>query len=110
MGGSSRMPQVKEAIQRLLPKAKISLYDPDECVAKGAALVAEQNIAEDGTDGEGTSRLYDITSKFLSFFSYSAPPPCSNVRSLGFATNARRARREPPPCPRGLQALWIEIA
>ncbi|MDO4587991.1 MAG: Hsp70 family protein [Planctomycetia bacterium] len=43
VGGSSRMPQVSAALFELL-KAKPSLYDPDEAVAKGAAIIGN-NIA-----------------------------------------------------------------
>ena len=39
VGGSSRMPMVGEMIERVSGK-KPTLHDPDECVAKGAALQA----------------------------------------------------------------------
>ncbi len=39
VGGSSRMPMVAEMIERVSGK-KPTLHDPDECVAKGAALQA----------------------------------------------------------------------
>lgn len=38
VGGSSRMPQVESAILAKFPSAKIKLYDPDQSVAKGAAV------------------------------------------------------------------------
>ena len=45
VGGSSRMPQVKENVQTLLGKYNITaepkLYEPDLCVAKGAAQITE---------------------------------------------------------------------
>lgn len=40
VGGSSRMPQVREAVERKYG-IKASLFDPDEAVAKGAALYAQ---------------------------------------------------------------------
>lgn len=44
VGGSTRMPQISEAIQDAFQKTPIS-YDPDEAVAKGAALYGhQQNI------------------------------------------------------------------
>jgi molecular chaperone DnaK len=39
VGGSSRMPMVSEMLERITGK-KALLHDPDECVAKGAALQA----------------------------------------------------------------------
>jgi molecular chaperone DnaK len=39
VGGSSRMPMVSEMLQRVSGKKPL-LHDPDECVAKGAALQA----------------------------------------------------------------------
>ena len=40
VGGSSRMPQVKDAVSKAFPNADVRLYEPDEAVAKGAALYA----------------------------------------------------------------------
>lgn len=40
VGGSSRMPQVKQRLDETY-KIKTSLFDPDEAVAKGAALYAQ---------------------------------------------------------------------
>jgi len=47
VGGSSRMPQVKNAIVEKYPQAKINLYDPDQSVAKGAAIFANSNAIMD---------------------------------------------------------------
>ncbi len=43
VGGSSRMPQIKQAILDKYPSANIRLYDPDQSVAKGAAIFAKSN-------------------------------------------------------------------
>ena len=43
VGGSSRMPQVKNSIADKYPEAKINIYDPDQSVAKGAAIFAHSN-------------------------------------------------------------------
>ena len=43
VGGSSRMPQVKNAIAAKYPDADIKVFDPDQSVAKGAALFAKSN-------------------------------------------------------------------
>lgn len=43
VGGSSRMPQVKNAIAAKWPDAQIKVFDPDQSVAKGAAIFAQSN-------------------------------------------------------------------
>ena len=43
VGGSSRMPQVKKAVQTRLGM-EVKLYNPDEAVARGAALYARQVV------------------------------------------------------------------
>lgn len=43
VGGSSRMPQVKNAIFAKYPDANIKVFDPDQSVAKGAAIFAKSN-------------------------------------------------------------------
>lgn len=40
VGGSTRMPQVKNAIYKKFGKEKVKVFEPDEAVAKGAALYA----------------------------------------------------------------------
>lgn len=45
VGGSTRMPQITEAIEAAFNK-KPELYDPDEAVAKGAALYGHQKIVQ----------------------------------------------------------------
>lgn len=50
VGGSSRMPMVREMLTRVSGKKPL-LHDPDECVAKGAAvqaalLAGDQNLSE----------------------------------------------------------------
>ena len=43
VGGSSRMPQVRENISEAFPGIHMELYDPDQSVAKGAALLCRSN-------------------------------------------------------------------
>jgi molecular chaperone DnaK len=45
VGGSSRMPMVGKMLERLSGKKPL-LHDPDECVAKGAALQAAMLVSE----------------------------------------------------------------
>lgn len=76
VGGSSRMPQVKERLRkefdRTAPSVEIKIYDPDECVAKGAAQIGDiveelENPAASGTGEEKKRRtgisFYDVTAK-----------------------------------------------
>ena len=49
VGGSSRMPQIRNGIAAEYPDADIRLFDPDQSVAKGAALFAKS--AAWGADG-----------------------------------------------------------
>lgn len=49
VGGSSRMPQVKNAVDKRL-NCDAHLTDPDECVAKGAAIYAMNKSYEDAIE------------------------------------------------------------
>lgn len=49
VGGSSRMPQVKSAVDRRF-NCDARLTDPDECVAKGAAIFAMNKSYEDAIE------------------------------------------------------------
>jgi molecular chaperone DnaK (HSP70) len=49
VGGSSRMPQVKAAVDKHL-NCDARLIDPDECVAKGAAIFAMNKSYEDAIE------------------------------------------------------------
>lgn len=59
VGGSSRMPQVKNGICARFPGAEVKIYDPDQSVAKGAALFSRScswgsgSAAEPVIDEEG---------------------------------------------------------
>ena len=72
VGGSSRMPQVKNAIAAKWPDAQIKVFDPDQSVAKGAAIFAQSNAAEpvvNPTTGaveppaEGVLSVHNVLSK-----------------------------------------------
>ena len=51
VGGSSRMPQVKNGINQKYPDASVKVFDPDQSIAKGAAIFAN---ARDWTPAENT--------------------------------------------------------
>ncbi len=56
VGGSSKMPQVKDAVSGAFPDADVRLYEPDEAVAKGAALYALNKEALSEIIGKESSR------------------------------------------------------
>jgi len=48
VGGSSKMPQVKNAITERFPGARVKLYDPEQSIAKGAAVYSRSvNVMHD---------------------------------------------------------------
>ncbi|MBO4502938.1 MAG: Hsp70 family protein [Candidatus Methanomethylophilus sp.] len=48
VGGSSKMPQVKNAISERFPGARVKLYDPEQSIAKGAAVYSRSvNVLHD---------------------------------------------------------------
>ena len=73
VGGSSRMPQVKNSIADKYPEAKINIYDPDQSVAKGAAIFAHSNsvvpdaenvlAAGEAAAVEGAINVHNVLSK-----------------------------------------------
>ncbi|MDR0523478.1 MAG: Hsp70 family protein [Candidatus Methanoplasma sp.] len=61
VGGSSRMPQVKAGISAKYPSANLRLFDPDQSIAKGAAIFAgthNWNLREDMEDAEKKGEEY----------------------------------------------------
>jgi len=52
VGGSTRMPQVKEILETKYTGIPIEFNEPDEAVAKGAALFAQKLIIEKKIDDE----------------------------------------------------------
>ena len=57
VGGSSRMPQVKDSIANKYPTAEIKVFDPDQSVAKGASIFAKSNA---GIVASGYDQASDI--------------------------------------------------
>lgn len=53
VGGSTRMPQVREALEKNFPDLPVEMTDPAEAVAKGAAICAAKQMAEYVAIGEG---------------------------------------------------------
>ncbi len=52
VGGSTRMPQVRERLQQEFPGSEIKTYDPDQAVAKGAAIYGLKLAIEEPGKGE----------------------------------------------------------
>ncbi len=67
VGGSSRMSQITEGLKKFFAPygCTVRLRDPDECVAKGAALVAQSELSEINIipDPPMGVVLHDVTSK-----------------------------------------------
>jgi len=59
VGGSTRMPQVRKRLEREYPGIPIDFNEPDEAVAKGAALFA-QKLLIDGMLEEETTKLFEL--------------------------------------------------
>ncbi len=81
VGGSSRMPQVKAAIAARFPDANIKVFDPDQSVAKGAAIFCASNAntvsAVDPSTGEevvqpaeGAISVHNVLSKTFGIKAY----------------------------------------
>ena len=59
VGGSTRMPHIQQAVADLFGKAPLTNVNPDEVVALGAAIQANQ-LAGNGTGGAGDLLLLDV--------------------------------------------------
>jgi len=59
VGGSTRMPQIREILEQNYPNVPVETFDPDESVAKGAAIYGEQLAI----NGEIIKRLAEKTGK-----------------------------------------------
>ncbi|MDR3205830.1 MAG: Hsp70 family protein [Candidatus Methanoplasma sp.] len=83
VGGSSRMPQVKNGISSKYPDASIRIFDPDQSIAKGAAIFAgahnwnlEADVAKAAAAGdayvpaEGEITVHNVLSKSFGIKAY----------------------------------------
>ena len=52
VGGSTYMPMIQEAVEAKFP-GKVQQHDPDQAVAKGAAIYASMLVVEEGTVADG---------------------------------------------------------
>ena len=52
VGGSTYMPMIKNAVEEKFP-GKVQQHDPDQAVAKGAAIYASMLVVEEGTGSGG---------------------------------------------------------
>lgn len=100
VGGSSRMPQIKERVDKEFG-FDAKLHEPDECVAKGAAIYAlnesfarateeyqsgEADVAPKFLDGSTRTRIVNVTSKTY------GTDASDMVRNLIFANTALPAK------------------
>ncbi|GAA3888585.1 Hsp70 family protein [Saccharothrix violaceirubra] len=92
VGGMSHSPAVKEALVREFPDLPTpQLADPDQIVAKGAALFAASSVAEkdgSGSDGSGTSSPRGLPGG-------TALPKIVNVTSKGYGIAVVRDPKKP---------------
>lgn len=66
VGGSTRMPMVREMLERLSGKVPDTTINPDEAVALGAAIVAEMELTKRNEPDAVTSRsISDVSSQSL---------------------------------------------
>lgn len=75
VGGSTYMPMIKNAVEAKFP-GKVQQHDPDQAVAKGAAIYASMLVVEEGTtngessdnkisgSGESSKQPEQLTAKF----------------------------------------------
>ncbi len=61
VGGSAKMPQVERILNEQYPDIPKRIYDPDEAVAKGAAIFAKENM--DFIDNTGAELSDDTSDK-----------------------------------------------
>lgn len=59
VGGSTKMPQIREILELNYPNVPVETFDPDESVAKGAAIYGQQLAV----NGEIIKRIVNITGK-----------------------------------------------
>ena len=52
VGGSTYMPMIKDAVEQKFP-GKVQQHDPDQAVAKGAAIYASMLVVEENSTGKG---------------------------------------------------------
>jgi molecular chaperone DnaK len=70
-GGATRMPMIRDLVERLFKKPPVTDINPDECVALGAALEAEILSAEAaGETSQISIRTHDVTSHSLGMVVY----------------------------------------
>ena len=60
VGGSTRMPQVRQAVRAFFGQEPLIDLNPDEVVALGAAIQANQLAGNGGVDGAGDLLLLDV--------------------------------------------------
>lgn len=62
VGGSTYMPMIKNAVEAKFPN-KVQQHDPDQAVAKGAAIYASMLVVEEGSVNQGESAGEDSSEK-----------------------------------------------
>ena len=63
VGGSCRMPQIKGGILNKYPDAKVRLFDPDQSIAKGAAIFSRSKSLREIESSELSVDIKNVLSK-----------------------------------------------
>lgn len=91
VGGSSRMPQVAEAVEQMM-KMPVRIFEADECIAKGAAIMGFRKYAEiSGISLEafrGTTNIQLPGKKGKETAVFPAIPKVTNVSCKSFGMKA----------------------
>lgn len=95
VGGSCRMPQVAKAVEQMM-KMPVRIFDPDECIARGAAIMGFRKFAEVSgitlkTFG-GTTNIQLLGKKGKETVVLPAIPKVTNVSSKSFGMSAHSSK------------------
>lgn len=79
VGGSSRMPQVRNGISEAFPNMTIRLFDPDQSVAKGAAIFSKSKSPSSEEEEDALSVKNILSKTFGVRVSYNGKEMISNI-------------------------------
>ena len=79
VGGSSRMPQVRNRISEAFPNMTIRLFDPDQSVAKGAAIFSKSKNPYSDEEEDALSVKNILSKTFGVRVSYNGKEMISNI-------------------------------
>ena len=107
VGGSTRIPAVQDMVRRLTGKEPSRNINPDECVAKGAAILGSA-LEGNALSAAGTGQsllLMDVTPLSLSIETLGGVSTCLIKRNSTIPTGIPRSLRL--RCP--IRAVWTSM-